>query len=529
MAASPPPDDGSTDEPTADIAGLRPVGRYPVDTLAADAPDLADDRTVHLAGRVVLWRRFGSLAFGHLRDRSGSVQISLSKRDLDPDLFKQWAKGVSLGDFIGVRGHLWTTDKGERTVAVEELTVLNRAVRPMPDKWQGVSDTELRYRKRYLDLLMNDDSRRRFLVRSAVITRIRALLDAAGFLEVETPILQAAASGAAARPFSTHHNALDRDFYLRISPETYLKRVAAGSLEMVYELGRNFRNEGVDSSHLQEFTMLEWYAAYWDYRDNMAFVAELIATVMRDVVGSTVVEWGGTRLDFTPPWPEVDYRQAVADHTGIDLREVRDVEALRQAIRHHDLVGTLGLSDGEDHDGEDHDDEDHDDEDQDRAGDADGSSDHGAGTNERRPGLDSQVSYAGLVDLLYKRTVRPSLIQPCFLVHHPAELVPLARRSDEDPSRLDMFQVVVHGWEIVKAYSELVDAVEQRTRLEEQVALREAGDDETMMMEEDFLEAMEHGMPPMSGLGLGIDRFVALLTDSPTLRDVVLFPQMRDA
>jgi len=469
---------------------FHPAGRYLVDTLAADAPSCPDDATIQLAGRVVLWRRFGSLAFGHLQDRSGKVQISLNKRELDPDQFKVWSKSISLGDFVGVRGHMWTTDKGERTVAVEDLTILNKARLPMPDKWAGVADTELRYRKRYLDLLANEESRARFLLRSQVIARIRSFLEQHGFLEVETPMLQSATSGAAARPFSTHHNALDRDFYLRISPETYLKRVVAGGFDRVYELGRNFRNEGVDSSHLQEFTMLEWYAGYWDYRDNMAFIQELITTVLDDVVGSLQVEYEGMTLDFAPPWPEVDYREAVRDATGIDLTVVSDVEALKEALREHGLLARLGLDDPGD--------------------------------------LDQQVSYAGLVDLLYKRTVRPHLVQPCFLTHHPAELVPLARRSDSDPTRLDMFQVVVNGWEIVKAYSELIDPVEQRARLEEQVALREAGDDETMMMEEDFIECMEHGMPPMSGLGLGIDRFVALLTDASTLRDVVLFPQMRD-
>jgi lysyl-tRNA synthetase class 2 len=484
-ATSAASDDAPEPEP------FRPAGRYPVDTLAAEAPAKADDETVHLAGRIVLWRSFGSLAFGQLQDRSGKVQISLNKRELDTARFKAWAKGISLGDFVGVRGHLWTTDKGERTVAVEDLTILNKAVQSMPDKWAGISDTELRYRKRYLDLLVNDESRRRFLVRSQVIERIRAFLNEHDFLEVETPMLQAAASGAAARPFSTHHNALDRDFYLRISPETYLKRVVAGGFERVYELGRNFRNEGLDSSHLQEFTMLEWYVGYWDYRDNMAFVQDLIIDVVQSTLGTLQVTYGGNELDFSAPWPEIDYRDAVREHTGVDLAVVTDVDALKAALRDAGMLGALGLDDPD--------------------------------------ALAQQVSYAGLVDLLYKRTVRPGLVQPCFLVHHPAELVPLARRSDDDPAVLDMFQVVVNGWEIVKAYSELIDPVEQRARLEEQVALREAGDDETMMMEEDFIECMEHGMPPMSGLGLGIDRFVALLTDASTLRDVVLFPQMRDA
>jgi len=460
----------------------RPAGRYPVDTSAAEAPAKADGEVIHLAGRVVLWRKFGGLAFGHIQDQSGKVQVSLKKNDLGVDQFKAWVNAISIGDFIGVTGTMWTTDKGERTVAVADLTILSRGFRSMPDKWAGVHDTEIKYRKRYLDLLANDESRARFLTRSKVISLIRRELDANDFIEIETPMLQGAASGAAARPFSTHHNALDRDFYLRISPETYLKRVIAGSFDRVYELGRNFRNEGLDSSHLQEFTMLEWYVAYWDYRDNMVFLQRLVQSILQEVCGSLTVNYQGVELDFGGDWPVIDYREAVREATGIDLAVVRDVDELKVAIR------AAGLGDD----------------------------------------LDDTVSYAALVDLLYKRTVRPGLIQPCFLVHHPAELVPLARRSDEDGTRLDMFQVVVHGWEIVKAYSELIDPFEQKARLLEQVELRAAGDDETMMMEDDFIEAMEYGMPPMSGLGLGIDRFVALLTDAPTLRDVVLFPLMRD-
>jgi lysyl-tRNA synthetase class 2 len=459
-----------------------PVGRFPVDTTAAQAVDKPDEETIHLAGRVVLWRDMGGLAFGQIQDQSGRVQVSLQKKELGAERYKAWAKSVSLGDFIGVSGHMWTTNKGERTVAVTDLQPLSRAFRPMPDKWSGVHDTEIKYRKRYLDLVANPDSRARFLTRTKVIASIRRFLDEHDFIEVETPMLHAAASGAAARPFSTHHNALDRDFYLRISPETYLKRVIAGSFDRVYELGRNFRNEGIDSSHLQEFTMLEWYAAYWDYRDNMAFVQALVHTVLDQVLGTRTVTLQGIELDFSGDWPVIDYRDAVKERTGIDLVAIREVDELKVAIK------AAGLGDD----------------------------------------LDDTVSYAALVDLLYKRTVRPHLIQPCFLVHHPAELVPLARRSDEDGSRLDMFQVVVNGSEIVKAYSELIDPFEQRARLEEQVELRAKGDDETMMMEDDFIECMEHGMPPMSGLGLGIDRFVALITDAPTLRDVVLFPQMRD-
>jgi lysyl-tRNA synthetase, class II len=439
--------------------------------------------TDRVAGRVMLWRHMGKRLFGTLQDGSGRLQVSLFRDELDPEEYQALAKGVRLGDFVGIEGYRYVTGKGEPSVGARQVTVLQKALEPMPDKWAGVHDTDVRYRKRYLDLLSNDESRQRFLVRSRLIAFIRRWLDDRGFLEVETPMLQAAASGAAARPFSTHHNALDRDFYLRISPETYLKRVVAGGFDRVYEIGRNFRNEGIDASHLQEFTMLEWYAAYWDYTDNMAAIRQLVIDALKAITGSTTVQFGDTTLDFGAEWPVHDYRTLVADATGIDLREVRDVQALRAAILERGIAEDLVEA----------------------------------------------PSYAALVDLLYKRTVRPKLVQPCFLVHHPAELVPLARRNDDDPAVLDMFQVVVAGWEIVKAYSELVDPVEQEQRLLEQVALREAGDDETMMMEDDFIEAMRHGMPPMSGLGLGIDRFVALVTDAPTLRDVVLFPLLRAA
>ncbi len=464
---------------TEESGRTRPRPGYRTDAVAASARSATEGTAVRLAGRVVLWRRMGGLIFGHLQDRSGRVQISLSKDELGADVVKEWSRAVKVGDFVGIAGIVYTTRRGEPTVAVSDLTVLNRTVRALPDKWQGLSNIEARYRRRYLDLLANAESRERFQTRARITHVIRRVLDDNDFLEVETPILQEAASGAAARPFVTRHNALGEDFYLRISPETFLKRVVVGSLDRVYELGRNFRNEGMDSSHLQEFTMLEWYAAYWDYRDNMTFVRELILAVLDEVLGTRTVTYGGVKLDFGADWPELDYRTEVARRTGIDLTVVRDLPTLRER------VAALGLD------------------------------------------VEEAMSYAGLVDLLYKKTVRPTLVQPCFLVHHPAELVPLARRSDEDPTRLDMFQVVVNGWEIVKAYSELIDPVEQRLRLEQQAELREAGDDETMMMEDDFIEAMEYGMPPMSGLGLGIDRFVALLTDAPNLRDVVLFPAMR--
>lgn len=464
----------------ADVQALVAADGRPHEEVAADGAPEATDR---VAGRVMLWRHMGKRLFGTLQDGTGRMQVSLFRDEMDPDTYRALAKGVRMGDFVGVEGYRYITGKGEPTLGAREVTVLQRALEPMPDKWAGVHDADLRYRKRYLDLLVNPESRQRFQVRSAMISFIRRWLDDQGFMEVETPMLTAAASGAAARPFSTHHNALDRDFFLRISPETYLKRVVAGGFDRVYEIGRNFRNEGIDASHLQEFTMLEWYAAYWDYTDNMEAIRTLLTATLEATTGSTTVDHDGVALEFGGQWPVYDYRTLVRDATGIDLAVVRDVDTLKAEITSRGIADDLG----------------------------------------------DTVSYAALVDLLYKRTVRPGLVQPCFLIHHPAELVPLARRNDDDPNVLDMFQVVVAGWEIVKAYSELVDPIEQEQRLLEQVELRAAGDDETMMMEDDFIEAMRHGMPPMSGLGLGIDRLVALATGAPTLRDVVLFPLLREA
>lgn len=458
-----------------------PSDRYDATSLAAEVPDLADAEPVSIAGRVVLWRRFGSLVFGQVLDRSGVVQVALSKGELEVKDFKLWSSGVKLGDHIGVSGRRWTSKTGEPTVAVASLVVLNQAAKPLPAKWQGLDDPDERQRRRYLDLLLNPASADRFRTRSQVTSCFRRVLDEAGFLEVETPILQDAAAGASAKPFVTHHDALDRDFYLRISPETYLKRLVTGGFDRVYEMSRNFRNEGMDATHLQEFTLLEWYASYWNYRDNMEFTRKMINRVIQDATGSLELDVAGEMIDFGADWPIIDYRDAVLEATGIDLRQVRDIGELQARI------------------------------------------------TEKRVGVevDMDVSYAALVDRLYKRTVRPKLVEPCFLIHHPVEMVPLARKSDADSSQLDMYQVVVNGWELVKGYSELVDPVDQRRRLEEQAALRKAGDDEAMMLEEDFIEAMEFGMPPMSGAGLGIDRLVALITGASTLRDVVLFPTMR--
>lgn len=443
------------------------------------APD--GDAPVSCAGRLLTIRDMGKLAFAHLQDHSGRIQVALNARVLGVDEYKFLLKHLDTGDYIGVKGVMFTSKTGEKTVNVSECRLLSKALRPLPEKWHGLADEQIRARQRYLDLIANAETRRKFEIRSQVLKFIRARLEGADFLEVETPILQAASSGASARPFETHHHALDIPLYLRIAPETYLKRLMVGGYERVFEMGKCFRNEGLDPSHLQEFTMLEYYAAYWNYRDNMKFIQSLIQDLVFAVAGSHKITFQGTEIDFSGDWPEVTYRDLVLRDTGIDLDVDNTLEKLRAAVRARGLEMSL----------------------------------------------DEYVGVGALMDALYKKFCRPRLIQPMFLTMHPQEIVPLARRSDADPKRLDMFQVLVNSWEVVKAYSELVDPVEQKTRLLEQAELAKQGDVEAMMFEEDFILCMEYGMPPMSGLGFGVDRFITLLTDSKSIRDVIYFPFLR--
>ena len=457
-------------------------GRFKKTHTSAQVKDLADGtQGVSSAGRLMTMRVMGKLAFATIQDTSGKLQISFQVDTLGKDEFKFLTKNFDIGDHLGVWGSTYTTQKGEKTISVERAILLSKGLRPLPEKFHGLQDQEMKARFRFLDLTMNEDTRRRFHVRHKVLHFLRNFLVDNDFIEVETPILQSASCGASARPFITHHNALDIPLYLRIAPETYLKRLIAGGYEKVFELGRCFRNEGIDPSHLQEFTMLEFYAAYWDYRDNMRFIKDLIQSLLQNVFGTLEIEYQGQKLNFAGEWKECTYSELVKEYSGIDLNEKSDLESLQAAIRekHLDIP------------------------------------------------LDKYISYGALVDALYKKCCRPHLVQPCFLTMHPEELVPLARKSDDNPRKLDMFQVLVNGWEIVKAYSELVDPIEQRRRLEEQTLLAAQGDEEAMMMEEDFVLAMEYGMPPISGLGLGVERLVALFTNSLNIRDVIYFPSLR--
>ncbi len=448
---------------------------------ALAAPGDPTAATVSVAGRLLLFRPMGKLAFGTLGDASGSIQVALRKDRLGDGPFKALMDGLDLGDQLGVRGPLFRTRTGEVTVLADVATFLGKALRPLAGKWHGLSDVEAQYRQRYLDLLANPGTRERFRRRTALVRAIRRHLEDHDFEEVETPVLMTKPSGALARPFVTHHNALDLDVFLRIAPETYLKRLVVGGYERVYEFARCFRNEGMDPSHLQDFTMLEWYAAWWNYRDNMAYTESLLRETLPRVFGGSVLEVRGRRVDLSGEWPRVDLLELIAERSGIAVREHADADALRAAVRERGIA----LEDAE------------------------------------------AMSWGSLVDALYKKTCRPHLDGPVFLTGHPIEASPLARRNDLDPTRADRYQLVVAGWEIVNAYSELVDPVDQRTRLDEQAAARAGGDEEAMELDEDYLLAMEHGMPPMSGFGMGIDRVVALFCGAENLRDVVFFPLLR--
>ncbi|HEY0159222.1 MAG TPA: lysine--tRNA ligase [Thermoanaerobaculia bacterium] len=447
---------------------------------------LAPGTKVRAAGRVGQLRKFGKLTFATLEDFDGRIQIALLRDALDADAevskkkYELFSKGVDRWDFIGVEGEMYFTDKGELTIRVASWVMLGKTLLPPPNKYQGVKDVETNWRKRYLDLVSNEETRARFRVRSKSVTALRTYLDRAGFLEVETPILNTQQSGALARPFYSRHNALDMEVVLRIAPETYLKRLIVGGYDRVYEFARCFRNEGLAASHLQEFTMLEYYAAYWNYEDNMTFTEEMLRYVIQEAVGTLQIERGGHTIDFSQPWPRRRLADVILESSGIDIDAHADADSLRAAI----FAAKVEL-------------------------------DHpGAGRGS-------------LVDQLYKRTARPKLIQPTFIVGHPVDLSPLARRNDANPGAVDRFQLVVDTWEVINAYSELVDPLDQRRRFEEQAELRKKGDDEAMPVDEDYLTAMEFGMPPISGWGMGIDRFVALLTDAPNLRDVVWFPLMK--
>jgi lysyl-tRNA synthetase class 2 len=437
------------------------------------------------AGRIVAKRRMGKIIFAQLYDFSGRIQIYLQRDESSEGgskgCFESFLDDAAVGDFVGVEGDLFTTKTGELTLRVHSWTMLNKSLRTLPEKFHGITDQETIYRKRYLDIITSDESRLVFHKRIQIVRALRRYLEDSDFLEVETPVLQNQASGAMARPFNTHHNSLGIDCVLRIAPETYLKRCIGAGMDRVFEFARCFRNEGISASHLQDFTMLEFYAAYWNAEVMRGFVAGMIRNLVETVFGSVTVTLSGHSVDFGGNWQVVEYCDLILRDSGIDIRVLNTREALLAALHSKGLH----LEDEE------------------------------------------KSGFATLVDLLYKKVSRPKLIQPTFIVGYPRAMAPLARRSATNPEFVDLFQFVVAGVELVKAYSELVDPLEQRERFEEQATARDAGDEETMATDEDFLLAMEHGFPPIAGVGIGIDRLTMILCGCENIKDTVLFPLMR--
>jgi lysyl-tRNA synthetase class 2 len=446
-----------------------------------------DGTAVSVAGRVMLLRDMGKMTFATLQDESGRLQILLRANDLGEDKYKQALDLIDLGDFIGVGGERMTTKVGEPTVLVKEWTMLSKALRQPPEKWHGIADQETAWRQRYLDLLSNEETMDRFRKRSQFLRLLREFYWQRDFTEVETPVLVNAASGALAKPFVTHHEAYDMDVFLRIAPETFLKECLVGGFDRVFEVARCFRNEGLDPSHLQDFTMVEHYAAYWDYTHNMAFTEELFATILKEMLGTLELEIPDrdgklVRVNFTPPWPRVSIREAISSSCNIDIEQSNSKGALLDAMKSKSIRLDLPVED---------------------------------------------LGYGSLVDQLYKKVCRPNIVQPTFLTEHPIELSPLARRNDLHPNLTDRFQLVVGGWEVVNAYSELVDPVDQAKRFESQANASATGDSEAHRKDDEFVKALEYGAPPCSGWGMGVDRIVALISQQRNLRDVVLFPLMK--
>jgi lysyl-tRNA synthetase class 2 len=439
-------------------------------------PGSSTGGTASVAGRMLLRRVQGKVAFGTLADTSGRIQLFASA-DRTPSFDDFCA--LNLGDWLGVTGEVVTTRRGELSVRVDEWDVLARARRPFPDKWHGLADVDTRYRQRYVDLWATDDARRTFQLRSRLVSLLRRFLEEQGFVEVETPVLHPVPGGALARPFVTHHGALDMDLYLRIAPELYLKRLVVGGLERVFEVGRVFRNEGISPRHNPEFTMLELYQAYADYTDLMVLTEELVAVLATTLCGGTKIAYGGRDLDLTPPWQRATLSELVAEHAGVDVDVDMPVADLRAVAERAGVAPQDGWGPGK------------------------------------------------LVLEIYEKTTEPELWGPVFVLDYPTEVSPLARSHRSRPGLVERFEAIVAGRELANAFSELVDPDEQRARFEAQAAERAAGDEEAMAVDEDYLRALEYGLPATAGLGIGIDRLVMLLADAGNIRDVVLFPTLR--
>lgn len=431
-----------------------------------------------VAGRIVALRSFGKAAFAHLQDNEGKIQIYLKKDVVGEEAYSIF-KRVDIGDFIGVEGLLFRTRTGELTIEVERFSLLAKSVRPLPEKWHGLTDIEARYRQRYVDLIVNAEVKDVFVTRSKIIKSIREFLDAQGFLEVETPMMQPIPGGATARPFKTHHNALGIDLYLRIAPELYLKRLIVGGFERVYEINRNFRNEGLSTRHNPEFTMLEFYMAYADYNDLMGLTEKMVTSIAGKITGGLKLSAWGHEIDLTPPWERLTLKDAVLKYSGIDKKVLEDRNLALEWARREEVP------------------------------------------------LKGDESLAKITLEIFEKKVEEYLIQPTFIIDYPTDVSPLAKRRNDDPDLTERFELYIAGIEVANAFSELTDPEDQRERFLSQESERAGGDEEAHKMDEDFIRALEYGMPPTAGEGIGIDRLVMLFTGQTSIRDVILFPHMR--
>ena len=462
--------------------GINPYPSHTDDKISTKEALLKPEKTqVKIAGRLVSKREMGKISFAHLKDESGKIQIVFSEKELGKDSYKLFIKYFDLGDFLHVAGEIFVTHKGELSVLVKNYILLTKTLLPLPEKFHGLADVEIRYRQKYLDLIANEDSMKIAKTRSLVVREIRKYFDDHGFFEVETPVLQSLYGGASAKPFKTHHNALDIPLFLRIAPELYLKRLIVGGFEKVYEVAKCFRNEGIDNNHNPEFTQVEFYWAYADYNDLMNLIEDLLPQVIQAAGLPLKFNVQDKEVDFTPPYPRKTMRELIKEYAKIDIEEFSDQKSLYAKIKKLNIEG-----------------------------------------------VDAKTGYGKMVDEIYKTYARPKIINPVFMIDHPVELSPLAKRKTDNPNYVERMQLVcVGGNELCNGFSELNDPLDQESRFKEQERLHAAGDEESMPYDEDYVTALKHGMPPTAGLGMGIDRLVKLLVDAPNLKEVILFPILK--
>lgn len=468
-------------------SGVQPYpDKYDKKQTMAECVSKKEGSKVKTAGRLIMFRDMGKLTFAHLQDDTGRMQIAFQQDKIGKENYKKLLKIIDLGDFLGVEGEIFKTHKGELTILVKKWQFLGKALKPLPEKFHGLKDKEVKYRQRYLDLISDPETMKRFKLRSDFIKTIREFYWQEGFYEVETPTLLHKATGAHAAPYVTHNNGLDIDVFLRISHELPLKELIVGGFEKIFEIGKAFRNEGIDPSHLPEHTHLEHYCAYWNFEDNIKFTEKMFDYIFKKLRLPKKIKVTGKdgkvkEVDFSTPWEKLDYVELIKKDCGVDVSKYNNVKDLVKDLKKNKI-------EVEDMD---------------------------------------NVGMATLIDNLYKKVSRPKIVGPVFLYNYPIELQPLARRSDKNPDMVEQFQLVVNGWELVKAYSELVDPIDQQKRFEEQAELKSEGDEEAMEVDYEFVNAMKYGMPPISGWGMGVDRILTILTEQENLRDVVLFPLMK--